>query len=76
VKAATLLSACAAVLLLAHDARACSVCFGGAGSEMRSAFYWGFMILLLLPPAIVGLIAFLIYRSVRKRGREGPADAC
>ena len=45
----------------------CPVCFGGEGSSMARGFTWGILVLLALPALLFGSIAFLIFRSVRRK---------
>ena len=45
----------------------CAVCFGGEGGAMAQGFTWGILVLLSLPALLLGSIAFMIARSVRKK---------
>ncbi len=46
---------------------ACAVCFGAAGGNLARGFYWGILLLLLLPLVLFSSIAFMIVRSTRKK---------
>ncbi len=54
-------------------AEACYVCFGGSDSAWPAAFKAGILVLLFLPPAIVGGAALAIYRSIKRMERERSA---
>jgi len=45
---------------------ACTVCFGGVDSDLSRGFYWGIMLLLLLPFAIISVLAGLIIHHTRR----------
>jgi hypothetical protein len=46
---------------------ACAVCFGGASKDMSRGFFWGILLLLLLPFSLIGLLAGAIVRASRRR---------
>jgi hypothetical protein len=52
-------------------ARACSVCFGSESPGLARGFYWGVLLLLLLPPLLIGSFAGWIAYTVRKNRRDG-----
>src|SRR5206468_230998 len=54
------------VLSAPKAAQACAVCFGGANSDLSRGFFWGMLLLLLLPFTLVGLFIGAIVRSSRK----------
>ena len=59
-----------AVLLLSlapHRAWACAVCFGEAGQDLQRGFYWGILLLLLLPFALVLAVTAKIVLSIRRK---------
>jgi hypothetical protein len=71
-------AALAAIAAIARPevARACSVCFGGGESDWTGAFFAGTVIMLLLPPAIIGIAGFTIYRAIkRQEARQAAASA-
>lgn len=49
------------------SAHACAVCFGGASSNLTRGFFWGIVVLLLLPFVLIGIITTLIIRSTKKQ---------
>jgi hypothetical protein len=50
---------------------ACSVCFGDASKDVSRGYFWGIMVLLLLPFLLVtGLIGKIAYH-VRKNQKQG-----
>ena len=49
--------------LINSTVQACSVCFGGAGSNLTRGFFWGIIVLLALPFVLIGLITTLIFRA-------------
>lgn len=55
-----------ALLFSADSARACSVCFGGANSDMVRGFYWGVILLGSLPFALMALLFGLIVYHTKK----------
>jgi hypothetical protein len=60
--------------LLPGAARACAVCFGSMPPDLSKGFYWGILLLLLLPPVmILSFAGFIVYR-VRKVRRAAPAQ--
>ena len=61
-----------ATFFLPQIASACSVCFGGAGSNWSKGFYWGVLLLLTLPVLLISTIAGRIYCSVRLRAKRFP----
>lgn len=54
------------LLFWAGAASACSVCFGGANSEMVRGFYWGVILLGSLPFALMALLFGLIVHHTKK----------
>ncbi|OGR57072.1 MAG: hypothetical protein A3I11_06775 [Elusimicrobia bacterium RIFCSPLOWO2_02_FULL_39_32] len=46
---------------------ACSVCFGKGSEDLQKGFYWGILLLLLLPVALIGTIGTAIIYSSRKK---------
>ena len=55
--------------LLPQAAWACSVCFTGREGFME-AFYATTLMLILLPPAILGSIGFYFYKNFKKQQLE------
>lgn len=55
-------------------ASACAVCFGAESPDLAKGFYWGVLLLLVLPPAMVLGLALLIARHSR-RARRGQAGS-
>ena len=51
---------------------ACSVCFGVGSANLARGFYWGILILLLLPVTLFSVIATKIYLSARKKSGSAP----
>jgi hypothetical protein len=53
--------------LAPRAAEACTVCFGGTSAELTRGFYWGVLILMLLPftlmAAFFGLIAYHLRKN-------------
>ena len=59
-------------ILIVHElakssVQACSICFGSGNPDMARGFYWGIMILMLLPMALMAMIGGGIFLSLRKR---------
>lgn len=46
---------------------ACSVCFGKGSEDLQKGFYWGILLLLLLPVALIGTIGTAIIYTSRKK---------
>lgn len=46
---------------------ACAVCFGEGNSDLQRGFYWGILMLLLLPLAILSVVGGKIVASSRKK---------
>ena len=46
---------------------ACAVCFGSGSANLSRGFYWGILILLLLPVTLFAIIASKIYLAVRRK---------
>ncbi|MBI2119768.1 MAG: hypothetical protein HYT97_09130 [Elusimicrobia bacterium] len=46
---------------------ACSVCFGKGSEDLQKGFYWGILLLLLLPVVLIGTIGTAIIYSSRKK---------
>lgn len=57
-------------------ARACAVCFGSMPADLSKGFYWGILLLLLLPPlmilSFVGFIAYHVKKA--RRSLQSPAQ--
>jgi len=62
-------AALAAYLVVVPSAvNACTVCFGGADSNLTDGFFWGVVILLVLPFALTaGFITMIMRAGKRKR---------
>ena len=58
-----------ALLCQAQSAHACAVCFGEGNGNWSGAFYSGTLIMLALPPLIIGGFGVALYRAA-KRVRE------
>ncbi len=56
-------------LLLPQAVMACSVCFTGREGFME-AFYATTIMLIVLPPVLLGSIGFVIYRGYKKNLQE------
>jgi hypothetical protein len=50
-------------------ANACSVCFSGGSADTVRGFFWGVVVLLVLPFATFSVIVFKIVRASRKDPR-------
>lgn len=48
----------------------CAVCFGGADQNWSRGFYWGILLLLLLPLFLFLAIGGRIYLAVRKKSHS------
>ena len=59
--------AAATALLSPSLAAACTVCFGGEESDWTTAFTFGTILIMALPPAIVVSGVFAIYRASKRR---------
>jgi len=57
-------------LAVPSGAEACAVCFGGEESDWTTGFVLGTIVMLALPPAIVGGAGFAIYRSIKRHDAE------
>lgn len=57
----------ATVLVQPNLARACAVCFGGENDDWTGGFLLGTIVMLALPPAIVGFAGFAIYRAMKRQ---------
>jgi hypothetical protein len=56
------------LLAAARSASACTVCFGDPASGLARGFYWGILVLLILPFAITGaFVAAVAYRMRKNR---------
>jgi hypothetical protein len=42
---------------------------GGAGSDLRRGFYWGILILLLLPAVLASFIFYKVFRATRRKSQ-------
>lgn len=62
------------LLLQPSTAEACFVCFGGKDTEWPQAFNLGVILLLALPPAIIGLAGFTIYRAIKRQEAARAAE--
>jgi hypothetical protein len=61
-----------ALLLAPAAARACTVCFGGAGSDMVRGFYWGVILLGSLPFLLIAaLFGLIVYHT--KKNKQAPS---
>ena len=49
---------------------ACTVCFGGSGSDWSQGFFWGILFLLLLPFVLIGSFFAWIAYSIRRNRRS------
>jgi hypothetical protein len=55
-------------LLLSPVARACAVCFGSDSPDLAKGFFWGVVVLLVLPPALIlSFAGFIVYNVHRNR---------
>jgi hypothetical protein len=64
----------AVALLLPAGAEACAVCFGGEDSDWTTGFLLGTIVMLALPPAIIGGAGFAIYRAIKRHDAEVAAS--
>lgn len=55
------------LILFPETVQACSVCFGGANENLQKGFYWGILILLLLPLLLFFGIGGKIVLASRKK---------
>lgn len=47
---------------------ACAVCFGEPGSDLSKGFYWGIVILLMLPFTLLGgLVGYIVYSTKKNK---------
>jgi hypothetical protein len=46
---------------------ACAVCFGGADSNLANGFFWGVLLLLILPFALTAGFVTMVLRAGRRR---------
>ncbi len=53
----------------------CPVCFGESGSNLAKGFTWGILVLLLLPAALFGTIAYKISSAVRRKNESTGAPS-
>jgi hypothetical protein len=56
-----------ALLADPRAALACAVCFGGKESDWNTAFLFGTVLMLVLPPAIVISAGVAIYRGIKRQ---------
>jgi hypothetical protein len=56
-----------AFLLIPQVTWACGVCFGNTNGDLQRGFFWGILLLILLPPALFLAIAGKIYFSIKKK---------
>jgi hypothetical protein len=54
--------------------QACSVCLGGVSSDLARGFYWGVLLLLLLPFVLAAGFVGLVVYHVRKHKRLVPSS--
>ena len=52
-----------------------AVCFGGANSALQDAFFWGILILLLLPVVLIGAVTYKIVQSSRRKSGAAHGNA-
>jgi len=70
------LPAVGAAIAWPEIAQACAVCFGDGESDWPAAFLLGTMIMLVLPPAILGFAGYTIYKATkRQEARQAAASA-
>ncbi len=55
------------LFLVPSAAHACAVCFGGGDSNLTRGFFWGILIMLILPFALMGGLITAIVRSTRRK---------
>jgi hypothetical protein len=60
------------VFWLPSSLRACAVCFGAESPDMAKGFYWGIILLLVLPPIMILGLVGLVAHSIRKHRRATP----
>ena len=58
--------------VLASPAHACAVCFGAASQNLVKGFFWGILLLLLLPFLLMGTLVGLIVYHTRKHRLAHP----
>ena len=58
--------AAALTALLPAISQACAVCFGGNNADMAQGFYWGVLLLLLLPFGLMAGLGGLFFYYARK----------
>ena len=58
--------------LAPHWAWACPVCFGEGGQNLARGFFWGILLLLLLPFALILTVTTKIVLATRKKGSLTP----
>jgi hypothetical protein len=59
----------ASLAFLPSAARACTVCFGAESPNLARGLFWGVVVLLVLPPALILSFAGVIAYHVRKNRR-------
>ena len=55
------------ILAVPSVASACAVCFGGANASLVNGFFWGILILLVLPLAMTAGFIVSIVRASRRQ---------
>lgn len=56
-----------AALVASEPAQACTVCMGSAGENLQKAFFWGILLLLVMPFILFGIIGGKIFLSIRRK---------
>ena len=58
-----------AALVAPAAASACAVCFGAESPDLARGLFWGVVVLLVLPPALMLSFAGFVVYNVRKNRR-------
>jgi hypothetical protein len=61
------IAALAGLLARPGAAHACTVCFGGENGDWNVGFLLGTVLMLALPPALVGGAGIAIYRAMKRQ---------
>ncbi len=72
-KAVSALIVSLSLALIPGSLRACAICFGELNINMSKAFFWGVLLLLGLPFALVAVLIGLVVHHSRKHQRQQDA---
>ena len=63
------------LLLNAGRVWSCAVCFGGENSDLSRGFYWGILLLMMLPLILFLAIGGAVFYHIRQKQSRGEVSA-